>query len=880
MNEANKQQVIDSLVDKYVRYATSSTRQHIEAERYKFDALRHFRDTFDIDAGDIASNIKDSLSKIGNLAVGMGYYPVASICDIAKNEPETVRNALRVLFSTDQPEVGRIIDFQKTMAPLSQQYSTKAVSYPYNMDLRFISLLLSLRHPKSFMYFKATQVDAIYKEVYGEKTGTSSGDVNRLIKARELGKELMSSFTGRWPEEFRTISAAMSMENDDNLWFAQDIIWYNATRANTNSLLDKIRQFMNDNPDWRNNSHWTLTQSQIDTAVAEFQEKFSPEKLQAMSDDEILRWIPYRETTTNDGLSYLLEHSPIVGKMGGIGGGSAGKMGYYQGKDSAWKTNRDRATSQEDVLNHRKIDIDVLVAMYKHISSDDYTGLREYINGLKNTISEDGNYTANVPGLVWVRKYFTVLFPDKFVELYSGTYVKKLEDVAAIGKINGDGKDPDYSLWYRQMSKIAKHAPELGITNYELSRIIWDLVNEESKEEETMNEDIADQMETISLNTIIYGPPGTGKTYSIGGYKNQLLANQQSRFENLIKGSVKDTLLFLFAQNDNTPQASSDIWRSEQFQKLQEYNGRTRSNEAAVYNELVYNNKSLFHRVEEDRIKYYASQEGLDYIQSVIESQAEETAPSTDDFYQFITFHQSYGYEEFIEGIRAETDDNGSIHYAVRDGVFKSFCRRAESDPGNNYLFVIDEINRANISKVFGELITLLEPTKRLGAPEELITTLPYSGEKFGIPKNVHIIGTMNTADRSIALLDIALRRRFDFVELMPRPELLAADVDGVSLQKLLSAINLKIVKEIDRNHQIGHSYFMGINSLSELHRVWYQRIVPLLQEYFYDNNDDLRTILKVFVSNDEVVVLQSEEFRQALIGIYEETQRTDPGIQ
>ncbi|MCA9340605.1 MAG: hypothetical protein KDA17_06840, partial [Candidatus Saccharibacteria bacterium] len=374
------------------------------------------------------------------------------------------------------------------------------------------------------MYFKATQVDTIYKEVYGEKTGTSSGDIGRLIKARDLGRSLMVSLKDRWPEEFHTISSAMGFENEYNLWFAQDIIWYSATRANDSILADKVRQFMENNPDWRESPHWALTQDQIDEAVALFQEKFSPEKLQQMSDEEILRWIPYREVTTNDGLSYLLEHSPVIGKMGGIGGGSAGKMGYYQGKDGNWKTLMNKVTTQEDVLNHRKIDIDVLTNMHRYIASDDFDGLQSYINGLEENTSEDGKYKSVVPGLVWVRKYFTVLFPDKFVELYGDGFVKKLENVADMGKINGDGKDPDYSLWYSQMSKIAKIAPQLNITNYELSRIIWDLVNEEQKEEKAMNEDATEQSEIISLNTIIYGPPGTGKTYSIQGYKDQLLA--------------------------------------------------------------------------------------------------------------------------------------------------------------------------------------------------------------------------------------------------------------------------------------------------------------------------------------------------------------------
>ena len=873
-----------SIIDKYIKSVIANPKEHAAREAYKFDAMKQWWSTFDIEATDFSQNLKDSLSKASNLVGGGQYYPLQTIFKIAQAEPESIREIFRSLFDESNSESERIKQFFSAIWPLVELYGDiqNPAMRKGSIDARFVSFILSLRFPNRFLYYKYTELLKFCKVIYGKDFSFGGDDTDKIIKAQSIGLEIIEEFK-KHPDHMSVVEILGGNDSrvtDDNLWFVQDAYWWYSAQLDDNVLLKKVKRFMEDNPDWRESEHWSLTQAQISEAVAAFQDKFSPEKLQEMSDEEILRWIPYREVTTNDGLSYLLEHSSVIGKMGGIGGGSAGKMGYYQGKDGNWKTLMNKVTTQEDVLNHRKIDIDVLVNMHRYIASDDFNGLQSYINGLEENTSEDGRYKAVVPGLVWVRKYFTVLFPDKFVELYGGGFVKKLENVAGMGKINGDGKDPDYSLWYSQMNKVAKIAPQLNITNYELSRIIWDLVNEEQKEEEAMNKDAVEQSETISLNTIIYGPPGTGKTYSIQSYKNQLLANQNSKFTNLIKGSVKDSLLFLFAQNNNTPQNSSDIWRSEQFQKLQEYNGRTKSNEAAVYNELVYNNKGLFVRVEEDRIKYHASQEGLDYIQSVIDSQAEDSTPSIEDFYQFITFHQSYGYEEFIEGIRAETDESGGIRYAVRDGVFKSFCRRAESDPENKYLFVIDEINRANISKVFGELITLLEPSKRLGADEELTTTLPYSGEKFGIPKNVYVIGTMNTADRSIALLDIALRRRFDFVELMPKPELLSTDVEDVDLQKLLTTINAKVTEEIDRNHQIGHSYLMGIATLADLHRAWYQRVVPLLQEYFYDDNDDLRSVLKTFVDKNEVVVLQGEEFKQALIGIYEETQSSDPGIQ
>lgn len=160
------------------------------------------------------------------------------------------------------------------------------------------------------------------------------------------------------------------------------------------------------------------------------------------------------------------------------------------------------------------------------------------------------------------------------------------------------------------------------------------------------------------------------------------------------------------------------------------------------------------------------------------------------------------------------------------------------------YVFIIDEINRGNVSKIFGELITLIEPTKRLGADEEMRCILPYSGVEFGVPKNVYIIGTMNTADRSLVQLDAALRRRFAFEEMMPKSELLNVTNDGVDLNRLLTSINERITALLDREHQIGHSYFMNVQNTSDLSTVFKQKIIPLLQEYFFDDYESIKKVL------------------------------------
>lgn len=252
---------------------------------------------------------------------------------------------------------------------------------------------------------------------------------------------------------------------------------------------------------------------------------------------------------------------------------------------------------------------------------------------------------------------------------------------------------------------------------------------------------------------------------------------------------------------------------------------------------------------------------------------------------KFVTFHQSYSYEEFIEGIRPTLNDDEAIGYTLTSGVFKDLCDKARFDLDQNYVLVIDEINRGNVSKIFGELITLIEPSKRLfgdSADEIQQVTLPYSKTLFGVPKNVFLIGTMNTADRSITSLDTALRRRFSFLEFPPRPLLLEnskitiGSVE-INLGEVLESLNKRIEFFLDRDHLIGHSYFMGLTSWEQLCETYRDKIIPLLREYFYNDwekialvlgdnpengkSDVERFILKKLLSTDALFGFDDEQF-------------------
>jgi 5-methylcytosine-specific restriction protein B len=247
---------------------------------------------------------------------------------------------------------------------------------------------------------------------------------------------------------------------------------------------------------------------------------------------------------------------------------------------------------------------------------------------------------------------------------------------------------------------------------------------------------------------------------------------------------------------------------------------------------------------------------------------SQERPDAVGDALEWVTFHPSYSYEDFVEGFRPSRSEGGAT-LTLEDGIFKIMCGRALANPARTYLLVVDEINRANVTKVLGELITLLEKDKRAGTTHGRYSVrLPYSKERLVVPPNLFILGTMNTADRSIKMMDTALRRRFGFVELMPDPGLLLAEVGGLRLDELLRALNRRVAKEAGREKQIGHSFFLKdgqpISEEAEFAQVFRDEIVPLLQEYAVDDYDELAEYLGPRIVDSEAMTLADDVLSDA----------------
>lgn len=426
---------------------------------------------------------------------------------------------------------------------------------------------------------------------------------------------------------------------------------------------------------------------------------------------------------------------------------------------------------------------------------------------------------------------------------------------------------------------------------------------------DTMN----DKTKIPPLNQILYGPPGTGKTYNTINKALEILGeqiknkdraelkakfdkyrqngqiefvtfHQSFSYEEFVEGikpnvenenadttyEVKDGIFKDISEKAlSNYQAYKDSLQTPPQQQIstrelfQAFAQNLQEQLASAENGIDFNTPSLSTKMCISRIFYFKNEEVKSIAISIPNSNSNQFLKRDIVLRDYEKFKNgeisSYKDIKPTYESLAQWHGNAIYYFALYEKLaeFEKTYNKPQTQSVDKvalkpYILIIDEINRGNISKILGELITLIEPSKRIGADEELRVTLPYSGNEFdngngfGVPSNLYIIGTMNTADRSIALLDTALRRRFEFVEMMPQwdNEYISTDCEGVNLQELLKTMNERIEFLLDREHAIGHSFFIGVDSLDKLREVFKLKIIPLLQEYFYDDYAKIQAVL------------------------------------
>ena len=385
-------------------------------------------------------------------------------------------------------------------------------------------------------------------------------------------------------------------------------------------------------------------------------------------------------------------------------------------------------------------------------------------------------------------------------------------------------------------------------------------------------------MSELAKNIIYTGVAGTGKTYQLQQIAKQYteilpVANADELLKALLKLlSWREVICLIFLNNYQQGRKLLKVPEiiDHQFfrMKAQLNNRKENLNQTAWGTLMMYSDKNSvrvkYHRRasqsyfdKDDSSNWFLLadslplledlQNKLDDYQAAIYSQFQPNylQPKLERF-SFVSFHQAYGYEEFVEGIRPHIADNGQMSYRVESGAFLRLCQQAKHDPSHRYAMLIDEINRANVARVFGELMSLIEPTKRAGQTDSLSVNLAYSRQPFSVPSNVDIYATMNSQDHSLAPLDMAFRRRFEFIECQPQPQLLGkvmANGIEIDLAKLLTALNERISQNLAKDSQLGHSFLWGIDSLHALSAVFSQSIIPQVAQACQHNGQILQAI-------------------------------------
>lgn len=892
-----KNDPIKSLIENYKKRITVT---ELKDEIYKWELVNEYRGRPNPETTDFYQEIKDV--KFKNLIYAMG---IAVINHLAKDKPEELRQLFINLFDETKDLTERVKSFNKDALKI---YRELGETLQHHQDERSIATYLTFYNSDKYTFYKSS----FYKK-YCKILGIKEANKNeKYAHYLTLIDDLIENYIAPDNELVEQVKDLIPeyYNGTNHKLLAQDILF---------QMLDKKQEtnywIFQGNPkvfdfetalkdelltDWTVSAHkdkikvgdkvilWITGSKSGCYALAEVTTE--PHTKTSSPDDYLWKGEDKSELKADIKITNNLVENPIlksdIKSLEELNKLKVGNQGTnFSATEDEYQTLLDLISS-----NNNSVYASVKNVLDSDLVNEYILFLRNYVNQ-NQLLPEDNrisfNVRANKKRLVFiigsryafciekVKKKTEVSFISKDVLTKdSGSFTNQKKEIEAywnrttsISNFEDDIKEGfDIELARNNKNPFKKHTNKEFIEDIYQSKIIMGEKN---------------YSKLISLNTILYGPPGTGKTHIL---KNQYMdmfttsessITRQDFLKDIIQncswwqvialavlelGKTKVADIFnheyvqVKAQLSNSTTVTPTIWGQLQSHTVEECENVkvARRMPPMIFNKTEKSEwEILQNEVEEQSPELLEIKLKIENFESIPNKKIER--------FEFLTFHQSYSYEDFIEGIKPELAES-DVSYKIEEGVFQKMCNRARNDSSNKYAIFIDEINRGNISSIFGELITLIEDDKREGKSNEIKATLPYSKKHFSVPNNLYIIGTMNTADRSVEALDTALRRRFSFIEMNPEPAKLSTEefkCTGVDLEALLTAINARIEKLLDKDYCIGHSYFMNIKKrqspLEEIKIIFQNKILPLLQEYFYgDWGKILLVIGKEFVATKE----------------------------
>lgn len=783
--------------NRYKDYFKQPESQH--QEKYKWKVLKQVFDRWNWDADNKPEMFKNAFEVQGskNLWMSGNFYPVPHTNWMFEEFKQDTLHAFENLFNEEIPITERVNTFiqlyDDKIPELQAKLPDKKVQYHSHGDSRAISLYLYIQNPNKYFLFKYTMVKNFCEQVDIPKI--KAGDKSNIEKYNEMANEILDFIKkdSQFISEYREFTDKPENFNDESLHLlVQDFVYSIANHFN-----DNLR-------------YWRIGSNDGETS---YYSEMLNDNYVAIGWSEIGD-LEVQEIESKKSIQQLLLNKGFKFKSKNVLSRKAGEIFDFYSN-----------TSNEDIValmdGNKVLAIGKIKSDYVYDNTKPFSHYRE-VEWLKKDIRNfnisDGTNTTFYP----------------------------LSKRQTISKIEAELKKETSTTNTNEMTKVLINHP---------------------------------------LNQILYGPPGTGKTFKTkaiaveiidGSIPETRLKLNKRYFELIESGQILFTTFHQSMSYEDfvegiKPKMNGDE-ESEISYEVQDGIFKDlckRANKKTTVSNEVQSNIEPFDIAWDkliEKVKGKLSNDELlkigswEYGLSSKESLKYESLNSPSKYTFTITKKNIY---DTYQGKLArpsgafQKDMKDILKFMKSEFNLKDFEETSldnEREPNQKYVLIIDEINRGNVSAIFGELITLIENDKRAGQDEALEVTLPYSKEKFSVPKNIHIIGTMNTADRSVEALDTALRRRFSFSEVSPRTDILkrihvnqgriGENEDEIDLTKLLDKINDRIEILLDKDHKIGHSYFIKVEDFIDLIETFKDKVIPLLEEYFYGDFGKIGLVL------------------------------------